>query len=507
MKIFNRTYLIAIAITAVMAGCKKEELVERPTEGIDYDRLVDASKQDPSLLNGLVAGLYSTMYAPESGGTTGDDDFGQKGTDIYSDLIASDMVLGNVVYGWYSPVARFQATKDFNRAEAYVPWRYYYRIVFGANNVISILGGNDAVLTDPTLKAYMGQAKAMRAYALFYLANFYSEKGYGTGNEKIIPIYTDIKQTNQPLSTSAAVYTQIIKDLTDAQTLLTGFVRTSKSQVNIDVVNGLLAYAYAARGTNDDLAKVITLTDAITGKFPLTSRREVVAVTDAVDGTLFNPESGFNNLATPSWLWGADLTIAANIDLVSWWGQVDIFTYSYAWAGDPKPIDEDLYDAIPVTDIRKHQFVDTLGYGALVPANKFFAPERLDGGQRTVVTDLLYMRADEMVLLNAEAKARLGQDGAAITSLKRLTDLRMPNSDFLDGLTGDALKDAIYLQTRIELWGEGKIYLAMKRNKRSIKRGPNHLFNVGQTFTYDADELTLPIPQQEVINNPALKQY
>jgi hypothetical protein len=73
-------------------------------------------------------------------------------------------------------------------------------------------------------------------------------------------------------------------------------------------------------------------------------------------------------------------------------------------------------------------------------------------------------------------------------------------------LSGNALKDEIYLQSRIELWGEGKTYLALKRNKRSIKRGTNHLFNVGETFAYDADELTYPIPQAEVINNPALKQ-
>lgn len=507
MKIFKRTYLITLAVVAAMASCKKSELVERPSENIDFERLGDAAEQDPSLLNGMVAGLYSTMYNPETGGTTGDDDFGQKGVDIYTDLLASDMVLGNVVYGWYAPVARFQSTKDFTRNEAYIPWRYYYRIVFAANNLIAVLGGDDNVPTNPTLKIYMGQAKAMRAYAYFYLVHLYGEKGYGTGAEKVIPMYKDITVPNQPLSTSGEVFNQIIKDLTEAQTLLAGFSRTNKSQINIDVVNGLLAYTYAARGTNDDLAKVVTLTDGLLAKFPLTQRNEVVAVTDEETGELLNPGSGFNNVATPSWIWGADLTIASNIDLVSWWGQVDIFTYSYAWAGDPKPIDKGLYDAIPATDIRKHQFVDTLGYGALVPCNKFFDPARIDGGQRQVVTDLIYMRADEMQLLNAEAKARLGQDVDARTSLTKLLTLRVPTTGlaYLAALSGDALKNEIYKQTRIELWGEGKTYLALKRNKKSITRGSNHLFNVGETFQYDADELTFPIPQAEVINNPALK--
>ncbi len=515
MKIFKRTYIITLAVVAIMAGCKKSDLVERPTETIDFDRLGDAVKQDPSLLNGMVAGLYSTMYNTGVGGTTRDDDFGQKGIDIYTDMLSGDMVLGDVVYGWYSPIARLQASQDFTRQETYIPWRYYYRIIYTANNLIKVLGGNDVALTDPVLKAYMGQAKAMRAYAYFYLVHLYGEKGYGTGNEKVIPIYTDVSQPAQSLSTSAQVFNQIIKDLTEAQTLLANFNRTNKSQVNIDVVNGLLAYVYAARGTNDDLAKVVTLTDGVLGKYALTQRSEVVAVTNPNTGELLNPGSGFNNVATPSWIWGADLTIAANIDLVSWWGQVDVFTYSYAWAGDPKPIDASLYASIPANDIRKHQFVaDTLsgpadlGYSAILPVNKFFDPAREVAGQRTVITDLIYMRADEMRLLNAEAKARLGQDAAAKESLEKLLELRMPTAAvaaYLAPLAGTTLQDAIYLQSRIELWGEGKTYLALKRNKKSVTRGSNHLFFVNETFQYDADQLTFPIPQAEVINNPALK--
>ena len=37
-------------------------------------------------------------------------------------------------------------------------------------------------------------------------------------------------------------------------------------------------------------------------------------------------------------------------------GDVDLLSYSYAWAGDPKTIDEGLYTAIRPDDIRKQQF-------------------------------------------------------------------------------------------------------------------------------------------------------
>jgi hypothetical protein len=60
--------------------------------------------------------------------------------------------------------------------------------------------------------------------------------------EMILPIYTDTKVPNQPKSSAADVYAVIIKDLTDAETLLATFSRDNKSSVNQSVTQGLLAY-------------------------------------------------------------------------------------------------------------------------------------------------------------------------------------------------------------------------------------------------------------------------
>jgi hypothetical protein len=114
------------------------------------------------------------------------------------------------------------------------------------------------------------------------------------------------------------------------------------------------------------------------------------------------------------------------------------------------------------------------------------------------------MRVDEMVLLNAEANANIGNEAAAIASLKKLLDLRLDNTSYLTSLSGQALKNEIYLQTRIELWGEGKSYLAMKRNKATVTRGSNHLYFSGQSFKYNSDQMTFPIPQVEIQNNPQI---
>lgn len=499
-RILNIIFVSAVAIG--LSSCNKDFLNQTPTEDISAEDLAKAVEQDPALLAGNVAGLYTTMFETGTGGTTGHDDFGQKGYDIYMDMVSSDMALLGVNYGWYSGIARYTSVVNYTTNQVYMPWRYYYRIIFAANTVIDALGGTDAVPEATESKRYMGQAKAMRAYAYFYLANMYSREVYGTGQELILPIYTNTEVPNQPLSTSAEVFDLIVSDLEDAITLLDGFSRGSKEQVNSYVAKGLLAYALAARGDNADLTRVVTLTEDIinNGGFSLTPVDYLVARLDA-DGNLINSEAGFNDVASPSWMWGMDLTDVHGLNLVSWWGQIDLFTYSYASVGDPKAIDKALYDLIPADDIRKGQFDPAED---LAPINKFFAPARTFGGTRYATMDYVYMRVEEMYLLNAEAHARLNADGPAQLRLKEMLANRVADVSYIDGLSGQALRDEIHLQTRIEMWGEGKSYLSLKRNKMSVTRGDNHLFEDGKTFQYNSPELTFPIPESEVLNNPNL---
>ncbi len=496
-KILILSSLMGMLLTTT--SCREEFLQSEPTETL-------ANPPAQAKLNGL----YLMMVNTGTGGTTGHDDYGQKGYDLVSDMLSADMVLSGVTYGWYRNIANLTATTDFTNNANYQPWRYYYRIAYAANDVIAGLGGNDAVPASAADKAAMGQAKAMRAYAYFYLTQYFTTK-YDPA-APAIPLYIDAGVQAQPKAKQSEIYAQIVKDLTDAVSLLQGFSRANKGVINQDVAKGLLAYTYAAMGEN---ANAATLSQEIIAKFPKTTKEETVF--DEVTGS----GGGFNDLKTNSWMWGFDLTEANDLDLISWWGQADIFTYSYSWVGDAKSIDLDLYNAIRTDDIRKNQFVSINetadGFtmapanapGAFdypsVPANKFYAPGRTIGGQRIITTDYLFMRADEFHLLAAETLAKSGNEAQAKDILKNFLTDRLNNVSYIDGLSGAALLNEIYLQTKIELWGEGKSYLAMKRNKATIKRGPNHLFFAGQTFSYDDDRLSMDIPQAEINNNPKLK--
>ena len=501
----KRIYIISF-ITLLLfsvSGCKKSFLDVQPTQFLTDDQIAEAAKNNPDVIAGSMSGIYTLMFQTGTGGSNlNHDDFGQKGYDIYSDFLSSDLALSVNTYNWYRALTELTVTVDYTSRACYQPWRYYYRIIRSANSVINALGGNDVVPELDANKYIMGQAKAMRAYAYFYLAQFY-EKTYDP-TEEILPVYTDLEQFNQPKSTAEDVYKMIISDLTDAISLLDGFQRTAKNEVNKYVAEGLLAYTYGAMGGNDNYAKVKDLTADIinNGGFTVMDSTEVVYTGNPAIG-------GFNSVSSPGWMWGVDLTLDNGLDLVSWWGQMDAWTYSYQWAGDRKALDEGLYNKIPDNDVRKGQFYPNSNSSYyLTPIFKFYPPTmdvntmNFGKGQREITTDYVYMRVAEMYLLNAEAAAKTGDEATARTSLKALVSHRMHDASYIDALTGQALVDEIYLQTRIELFAEGKSYLAMKRFHATTVRGANHLSLVGQPISYDDPRLTLLIPQAEIQNNP-----
>lgn len=494
MKYLKRiTILLSVA---AITACSEDYLEVQPNEFLAVEDIVDAGQDRPEILEGFLVGLYNTMYTPGSGGTDlRHDDFGQKGWDIYSDMLSHDMTLGGNTYGWYSYICNLTGTENYASNTSYMPWRYYYRIIRGANALIE---GYDLenFPTDQGSRSALGQALAIRGYQYFNLMNLYVEDNTDL-SAQAIPLKLNLDPEPVGLSTTGEVYNQIISDLSMAVELLDNSTRLNKRNINKDVARGMLAYAYAAVGRNAEAAaQAKAVMDE--GNFPLLTAQDLVYSSATQSG------GGFNDINTPGWMWGQDLTLEIGLDLVSWWGQVDRYTYSYAWAGDPKVIDNNLYAMIPSNDVRKSQFV---GLGNKLPSNKFFDPGRTAGGQREVTTDYVYMRIEEMYLLYAETAAKSGAEGGeagAKQALRTFLDIRIPDSSYVDGLSGQDLIDEISKQTRIELWGEGKSYWLMKRNHETRTRGSNHLWFSGESFQYDDPRLTIEIPQAEIDNNPNL---
>lgn len=489
--------LVLLVVFKGLTGCSEEFLdnsgesgESNQTQFLTEAQTSAGTEENAFIPAAFVSGIYAQQVQVGSGGSASQVDFGQKGYDIFGDMLSGDMALSQSSFGWYrASITEFQAPLDFTRGENRMPWRYYYRIIRSANTVIDGLGGNDVVPELDELRYNLGQAKTMRAHSYFYLTQYF-QKEYNP-SEEILPLYLSPIASNLPKSTAAEIYDQMEADLTQGIELLDGFNRLDKSQVNQDVAKAIYAYVLGAKGGRD--AEVASLTQDVinNGAFTMLAPGDVT--------------NGFRDYNNPSWMWGINITDVIGLGLVSWWGQVDAFSYSYGWAGDYKTIDQSLFDEIPDDDVRKAQFLGDEASGRyLQPLFKFYATDQIGGTSTTTVADYVYMRIEEMYLLNAEANARSGNVAAARTSLRALLDRRIPDSGYVDSLSGQGLLDEIYLQTRIELWGEGKSYLAMKRNKATTVRGSNHLSFQGVSIPYNDERMQFEIPIDEIQNNPSL---
>lgn len=487
-------YTLSI-VSLLMVGCGEDFLDPvRDNKTLTSEQVLALAEDNPAIVQGGLDGLYNYLIQPRSVTGSQHYDFGQKGIDIWLDIVSGDMALSGNVYGWYQSTANLTTTVDYTRTENRIIWTYLYKTVSTSNELIDQLGGNDASPETTEARHIYAQARAIRGYAYLNLAQIF-QRAYDPG-QPILPYYDG--ESNNPAKVPASeIYALIENDLTTAISMLDDFSRNSKDKINKSVAQGLLAYAYAAQGKYAQ-AKEVSDEIILTGGFPLTTTGQL-----AYPGA----GSGFNDVSTPSWMWGYDLTEDLGHQLIDWWGQMDLFTYSYPSAGDTKAIDNLLYSQIPANDIRKTQF-STAAAANLMPINKFFDPGRAVGGQYIITTDLIFMRIEEFYLLSAEAAAQIGDETAAKARLIEMLSNRMGGQAaaeaYVNPLSGQALKDAIYLQTRIELWGEGKTYFAMKRNKATVTRGTNHLFLAGQSFSYDSDEMSFQIPMSEILNNPSI---
>lgn len=495
-----KTYkgLLLTAASVFLFSCSEDFLEEVPRGSlISAEELGEVGKVNSEIGNATVGGIYTTFYTSGSGGTTRHSDFGVKSNDMNMDMLSGDMVLGAKRYGWWSWNSELTVGENFTSQENYIGWRFLYRVVNLANLVVDGQGGDDVVPETDAAKALMGQAKAARAWAYFNLVHLYVDDIHQR-DQLVLPIYTSSTE-NVAKSSLGEIYNLMEKDLTEAISLLANFQRSAKFEINADVAKGVLAYVYAAQNKWQEV-KSTTEDIVLSGTYPIMSSSEILAGFHAVDN-----HSGI--------MWGTDITTDNGMNLLSFWGHIDYYSYSYAGVGDPKNINAELYNAMDETDVRRNQFGPTIfTAGPYAPIRKFYregaAPDfaRFGGPSSGFTSDLHYMRVAEFWLLHAESAAEIGDLATARTSLKKLLDLRVEDSSYVDGLSQAALSEEIYLQTRIELWGEGKSYLALKRRKGTVVLPSNHLDFPGRQIPHNSDLITLEIPEAEILYNPLINE-
>ena len=181
----------------------------------------------------------------------------------------------------------------------------------------------------------------------------------------------------------------------------------------------------------------------------------------------------------------------------------------------PKVINSTLYNKIATTDVRSKLWVkaptaanSVVPTGGIRPAylNQKF---RLPGTPSTsAMGDIPYMRSSEMLLIEAEANARLGKTAEAAKVLFELVSKRDLTAKISEK-TGDDLMEEIMFNRRIELWGEGFRWLDLKRTNSALNRnGANHIAAITTVFDVPAGDNSWEwlIPRAELDANKAIVQ-
>jgi hypothetical protein len=333
-----------------------------------------------------------------------------------------------------------------------------------------------------------------RAWAHFELVQFWGERfDAGGANSGLgVPLLTTNTLEGQPRATVAEVYTQVNKDLDDAITLLNGYVRsgsTPKSNFDKNVAHGIKARVALAQ---QNWAAAATSAATARAGYTLMSNAQY--------------QSGFNAVTNPEWMWGSLQLADHNSFFWSYFANMGCNFNGTNTRTGPKSINSALWNALPATDIRKTMWsltgstVPSPPGGARVPYQnqKFLA-----ASSSLSIGDVPYMRAGEMLLIEAEARARQGgQDAAARTALFTLLINRNPAA-VMSANSGQALIDEIMFHRRVELWGEGFRWFDLKRTNTPLNRNlaPNTVAAVSVIFDVPAgDKLWLWLFHQDELN-------
>src|SRR4030095_8876217 len=223
--------------------------------------------------------------------------------------------------------------------------------------------------------------------------------------------------------------------------------------------------------------------------------------------------TGFNNTGISEWMWGSDQIADHNTFFWSFFANMGCNFNGTNTRTQPKAINSALWDVLPATDVRKSCW-DLTGANVPIPPGGARIPYQskkfLAFDAATSIGDVPYMRAAEMYLIEAEARARQGnRDADARQALFTLVKNRNPGY-VLSTNSGQALINEIMFHRRVELWGEGFRWFDLKRTNEPLNRNlaPNTNPTISSKMTVPAgDKLWQWLFHQDEMNtNPNLVQ-
>jgi hypothetical protein len=491
-KIYSTLLIAALAL--FMVSCSEDWLDTNPTDQVSSTSAFTTTTNAMQALNGIHRSMYF-QWANQG-------EAGEGSMNINRDMLGEDLVMTSSGNGWYNTTYQWVAHRSETASVDYFPWRMYYRIIANANMIINNI--DNAAGPQAEKDVIKGQALVYRAWGHFNLVQLYGKRYVaGTQNSQLgVPIMLTNNFEGQARNTVEEVYDQVLTDVDEAITLLTGYTRPNKSHMNLNVAKGLKARV------------ALTMQDWTTAATLAAEARTGMSLMTTAEYT-----AGFNNYTNREWMWGSTVIADQTTYFYSFFAYMSRNFSSTNIRGNPKAINTLLYNnaIFTATDVRKANFDPTGAHTALALPSTFTkkpytSQKFIAAGGADSRGDVVYMRVAEMYLIEAEAYARMGgHDTEAQTALNALRQARetVPANYIASTSAGTALIDEIMLNRRLELWGEGFRFTDLKRLNLPLDRtGANHSVALCIETAIPAGDVRWEwlIPKQEMDANDLMVQ-
>lgn len=505
MKVLKSIYKVmgCAILAASLSSCVNDWLDVAPSDGTDADAALTSSSD--------LAAARTGMYAALKGNSNLVDYYGQQFF-VYGDVHAGDDYQYNNIGGsnrasFYYDM-NYQTASEFSSSisSSNVAWKSPYIVIGRANRIIAAAEGgalSDAAEAKATIDQYAAEAKVLRALAHFDLVRIYGkpyteDQGASLG----VPLVTGVLESNaKPArSTVAEVYTQVVKDLTEAISSNALATETEPGYVSVWGAKAILSRVYLNMG---DYANALSVAEDIikNSGAALWTRDQYFKAWDA---STPNESEFLFRLNVAGSTDSNDLNGIGNLqqrdgyeEMVATKKFVDMLT------SDPKDVRNDMF--LPATAPKE---VATYG------TNKVFLNKlRGQGGNLRNVTIVPIIRLSEVYLTAAECAFRNNDKTKAVEYLNDLVKNRTTTVASLATVDNITL-ERILIERRKELIGEGQRYFDALRNNETITRYTSEadkgwhkiLSKEAQSFNRDYFKAIAAIPQAEINANPNIKQ-
>jgi len=522
MKNMKKFSIIALALAVLVSfGCAKDYLDTYPTSSTSPGSILGTTDAAVVAVNGL-GKLMHRQYGAYGQGYNGEGTVRL----YFGDYLGNNLMKGNSTSFQNSANGNLYVSNTATLGS--YAWYYYYMLIGNANTIIKEIDNAEGTDAD---KAYIkAQALTYRAYSYFNLAQIYGRR-WSDGSDKpsCVLRLTGEEPDNLDRATQGEVYAQVYADLDEAINLFNKSGKANKRSdthiVDLDVAYGV--YARVAL-TREDWSNALKYAQMLRSKYPLQSVTEELA--------------GFSN-PTNEWIWSIYGAEDETLYFYDYFCYAAYNAQTSTTRNYPIMISRHLFDQIPTTDIRRAWWLDPAGYEGQFNTNTMKASSTSNKltlygrdyaakvrGHELLTTHLIFaymnmkisnnvqpgighlclMRGSEMLLIEAEAQYRLGNESAARDLLVELNATTKRDPAYTCDKSGKALMDEIKLYRGIELWAEGFNWFDLKRWGDSISRktyanGGNWMSSYAVSFgPNEKNNWTWCIPRNETDYNKGI---